>query len=124
MRQVLGSTHTFSDRFSIFDGTTMRPLQIVGPSAGGFSLSTVQTTLVNTQTLTLAGCKYGAEPTLIEHDPRELLDAAFRPILHPEFVWGATPLNPSLLLGPVQVARVTRYFMLLIPAICLSETVE
>lgn len=42
--------HTFSDRFSIFGRYSDAPSQIAGPQ---YSLSTFQTTVVNTQTLTL-----------------------------------------------------------------------
>jgi hypothetical protein len=56
--------HAFNDRFSIFGRYNYAPSQITGPQSGGsFSLTSFQTTSVNTQTLTL-GVNMALSPRL------------------------------------------------------------
>ena len=108
--------HAFNDRFSIFGRYNYAPSQIGGPAVQSQHLSDY----LGEHTDADAGRKYGAEPTLIEHDPRELLDAAFRPILHPEFVRGCDSARSEFASGVgFEVARISRYFMLLIASFLL-----
>ena len=91
--------HGFNDRFSIFGRYNYAPSQISGPASGGsFSLSTFQNTLVNTQTLTLGG-NMVLSPRLSNTIRGNYSTQTSGQSYTLDSFGGATPLNPSLLLG-------------------------
>ncbi|MGB7281333.1 MAG: TonB-dependent receptor [Candidatus Acidiferrum sp.] len=87
--------HAFNDRFSIFGRYNYAPSQIVGPT---MSLSTLQTTLVNTQTLTL-GANMLLSPRLSNTIRGNYSTQSSGQSDALDSFGGATALNPSLLLG-------------------------
>ena len=89
--------HTFNDRFSIFGRYNYAPSQLAGP-AQGYSLSSFQTTLVNTQTLTL-GVNTVLSPRLSNTIRGNYSTQSSGQSYTLTSFGGATPLNPSLLLG-------------------------
>jgi hypothetical protein len=92
--------HAFNDRFSIFGRYNYAPSQIAGPQSGGsFSLTSFQTTLVNTQTLTL-GVNMALNPRLSNTMRGNYSTQSSSQSYILDSFGGATPLDPSLLLGP------------------------
>jgi Carboxypeptidase regulatory-like domain/TonB dependent receptor len=89
--------HIFNDRFSIFGRYNYAPSQIAGP-ASGYSLSTFETTLVNTQTLTL-GVNMSLSPRLSNTIRGNYSTQTSGQSYTLTSFGGATPLNSSLLLG-------------------------
>lgn len=87
--------HAFNDRFSIFGRYNYAPSQIGGPA---YSLSTFETTLVNTQTLTL-GVNMALSPILSNTIRANYSTQRSGQSYTLTSFGGATPLNPSLLLG-------------------------
>jgi hypothetical protein len=98
--------HTFGDRFTMFARYNYAPSELIAPS---FSLSTLQTTQVNTQTLTV-GLNMALSSRLSNtlrgnyssqsNNTNESLDS----------FGGAVPLNPSLLLGSLPTAQNSALF--------------
>jgi Carboxypeptidase regulatory-like domain/TonB dependent receptor/TonB-dependent Receptor Plug Domain len=89
--------HVFNDRFSIYARYNYAPSKIVGP-AQGFSLSTFQTNMVNTQTMTLGGSMVLSPRVLNTFRLNYSMQSNSLSYKLDSF-GGATPLNPSLLLG-------------------------
>jgi len=87
--------HTFNDRFTIFGRYNYAPSQIAGPTS---SLSTLQTTLVNTQTLTV-GVDMALSPRLSNTIRGNYSTQRSGESWSLDSFEGATPLSPSLLLG-------------------------
>jgi hypothetical protein len=87
--------HTFNDRFSIFGRYNHTPSQIAGPQ---YSLSTFGTTVTNTQTLTL-GVNMALSPRLSNTVRGNYSTQTSGESFILNSFGGATPLNPSLLLG-------------------------
>lgn len=87
--------HTFNDRFTIFGRYNYAPSQIAGPTS---SLSTLQTTLVNTQTLTV-GVNTALSPRLSNTIRGNYSTQRSGESWTLNSFGGATPLNPRLLLG-------------------------
>jgi hypothetical protein len=102
--------HTFNDRFSIFGRYNYAPSQIAGP-ASGFSLSTYQTTLVNTQTLTL-GVNMALSPSLSNTIRGNYSTQTSGQSYALDSFGGATPLNPSLLLESGSISQDDAFFYL------------
>jgi len=99
-RAILNATslridHTFNDRFSIFGRYNYAPSQIAGPIA---SLSTNQTAFANTQTLTL-GVNMVLSPRLSNTIRGNYSTQRSGESWTLDSFGGASPLNPSLLLG-------------------------
>ena len=91
--------HTFNDRFSIFGRYNYAPSQIAGRESGGsVSLSTFQTTLTNTQTVTL-GANMALSSSLSNTIRGNYSTQRSGQSFTLDSFGGATPLNPSLLLG-------------------------
>jgi hypothetical protein len=95
--------HTFNERFSIFGRYNDAPSRIAGP-APGFSLSTFQTTLVNTQTLTL-GVNMVLSPRISNTIRGNYSTQYSAQSYNLNSFGGATPLNPSLLLGSLSSSQ-------------------
>jgi hypothetical protein len=87
--------HAFNDRFSIFGRYNYAPSQIAGPE---YSLSTFQTTFVNTQTLTV-GANMLLSPRYSNTIRGNYSTQRSGQSAILDSFGGATPLNPSLLLG-------------------------
>jgi len=88
--------HAFNDRFSIFGRYNYAPSRIAGPTS---SLSTLQTTSVNTQTLTL-GVNMVLSPRLSNTIRGNYSTQRNGQSYTLDSFGGATPLDASLLLGP------------------------
>jgi hypothetical protein len=93
--------HTFNDRFSIFGRYNYAPSQIAGPE---YSLSTFQTTLVNTQTLTL-GANIVLSPRLSNTIRGNYSTQSSGQSVVLDSFGGAIPLNPRLLLGSLSSSQ-------------------
>lgn len=93
--------HTFNDRFSIFGRYNYAPSQIAGPE---FSLSTFQTTLVNTQTLTL-GLNMVLSPRVSNTVRGNYSMQKSGQSFSLDSFGGAAPISPSLLLGSLSAAQ-------------------
>jgi Carboxypeptidase regulatory-like domain/TonB dependent receptor/TonB-dependent Receptor Plug Domain len=105
--------HTFNDRFSIFGRYNYAPSEIAGPQSGGsFSLSSFQTTSVNTQTMTL-----GVNMMLSPRSSNTIRGNYSTQTSGQSYTLtsfgGATPLDPSLLLGPGSSSQNDALFYLL-----------
>ena len=105
--------HAFNDRFSIFGRYNYAPSQIAGPQSGGsFSLSSFETTVVNTQTLTL-GVNMMLSPRVSNTIRGNYSTQSSGQSYALTSFGGATPLNPSLLLGPGSTSDNDALFYLL-----------
>jgi hypothetical protein len=87
--------HTFNDRFSVFGRYNYAPSQLAGPE---YSLSTVQTTVVNTQTLTL-GVNMALSPRIADTIRGNYSTQSSGESFALDSFGGAVQPNPSLLLG-------------------------
>ena len=93
--------HTFNERFSIFGRYNYAPSQISGPQS---SLSTFQTTPVNTQTLT-AGLNMVLGPRVSNTVRGNYSAQSAGESYSLDSFGGAVPLDSSLLLGPLPSAQ-------------------
>jgi hypothetical protein len=98
--------HSLSDRFSVFGRYDFAPSRIAGPQ---YSLSTLQTTVVNTQTLAVGvnmALSSRMSNTIRGNYSRQKSGQSFTL----DSFGGAVPLPPSLLLGPLSPAENDAFF--------------
>jgi len=97
--------HALNDRFSIFGRYNYAPSQTDGPQpGGGYSLSTFQAAVTNTQTLTL-GANMVLSPRLSNTIRANYSTQRSGQSYTLDSFGGATPLNPSLLLGSLSSSQ-------------------